>query len=202
MLEDIPLQVGKIFITCDFVVMEMEGDSQISIILGRPFLPMAGALIDVKNGCLSLHVGEEKLEFNLCKVTASPSLKDAYYRVDVIEKVAFQEIGLLNSPSELPEACLLDTLDKRVKVQPGDEREVYAHILDMAPLFPPQHHLREILNLEVRPCKNDKKCSPEVELQPLPFHLRYEFLGPNETFLVIVNANLDGTQIAKLFSVL
>ena len=24
-------------------------------------------------------------------------------------------------------------------------------------------------------------------------HLRYEFLGPNETFLVIINANLDGT---------
>ena len=56
--------------------------------------------------------------------------------------------------------------------------------------------------MEVRPSKNDKKCSPEVELKPLPSHLRYEFLGANETFLVIVNANLHGTQIAKLLSVL
>ena len=42
----------------------------------------------------------------------------------------------------------------------------------------------------------------EVELKPLPSHLRYEFLGANETYLVIVNANLDVTQIAKLLSVL
>jgi len=31
-------------------------------------------------------------------------------------------------------------------------------------------------------------------------HLRYEFLGPNETFSV--SASLDGTQIAQLLSVL
>ena len=37
-LEDVPLQVGKFFIPCDFVVMEMEEDSRIPIILGRPFL--------------------------------------------------------------------------------------------------------------------------------------------------------------------
>ena len=64
-LEDVPLQVGKFFIPCDFVVMEMEDDSQIPIILWRPFLAKTGAVIDVRNGHLSLHVGEEKLEFNL-----------------------------------------------------------------------------------------------------------------------------------------
>jgi len=36
----------------------------------------------------------------------------------------------------------------------------------------------------------------------LPSHLRYKFLGPSETFSVIINASLDGTQIAKLLSVL
>ena len=41
-----------------------------------------------------------------------------------------------------------------------------------------------------------------LELKPLPSHLRYEFLGPNETFLVIVNASLHGTQMSKLLSVL
>ena len=87
-------------------------------------------------------------------------------------------------------------------MQPGGEKEVYSRILDMASLFPPQHHPREILNLGVRPSTDDKKYSPEVELKLLPSHLRYEFLGPNKTFSVIVNANLDGTQIAKLLTVL
>ena len=57
---------------------------------------MASAMIDVKNGCLSLHVGEEKLRFNLSKVIASLSLVDACYRVDVIYKVIFEEMGPLN----------------------------------------------------------------------------------------------------------
>ncbi|XP_048491553.1 uncharacterized protein LOC125492860 [Beta vulgaris subsp. vulgaris] len=36
-LEDVPLRVGKFFIPCDFVVMEMEEDAHVPIILGRPF---------------------------------------------------------------------------------------------------------------------------------------------------------------------
>ena len=58
--------------------MEMEEDAQIPIILGQHFLATASAMIDVKNGRLSLQVGEEKLEFNLSKVTASQSLEDAW----------------------------------------------------------------------------------------------------------------------------
>jgi len=95
-------------------------------------------MIDVKNGRLSLHVDEGKLEFNLSKVTASPSIEDACYQVDVIDKVVFEEMGPVNSPSYLLEAYLLGTLDKRVEVQPGDEKEVYAHILNTAPLSPSQ----------------------------------------------------------------
>ena len=53
-LEDVPLQVGKFFIPCDFVVLEIEEDSRIPVILGRPFLATARAMIDVKNGRLSL----------------------------------------------------------------------------------------------------------------------------------------------------
>ena len=98
----------------------------------------------------------------------------------------------MNLPLDPLEACLLGSLDKRVELQTRDKRKVYAHILDMALLFPPQHHPREILNLEMRPSKEDKKCSLKVELKPLPSHLRYEYLGPNESFMVIVNASLDG----------
>jgi len=54
--------------------------------------------------------------------------------------------------------------------------------------------------VEVAPSKEDKKCTPEVELNSLPSHVRYEFLGPNETFPIIINASLDSTQIAKLLS--
>jgi len=133
MFEHVPLQAEKFFIPRDFVVTKMEEDSQIPIILGRPFLAMAGAMIDVKN---TLYVGKEKLEFNLSKVTASPSLEDACYRVDAIEKVILKEMGSLKSPSDPLEACLLGSLDKKVEVQPGDEREVYALFLIWLHFFP------------------------------------------------------------------
>jgi len=36
-LEDVPIQVGKFVIPCDFVIMGMDENSRVPIILGRPF---------------------------------------------------------------------------------------------------------------------------------------------------------------------
>ena len=52
-LEDVPVQVGKFIIPCDFIVMDMDENSQIPIILGRSFLATAGAVIDVQAGIIS-----------------------------------------------------------------------------------------------------------------------------------------------------
>jgi len=82
-----------------------------------------------------------------------------------------------------------------------DEREIYTRILNMVQPYLPRHQPKEILNVEVGPPKEDKKCTPEVELKPLPSHLSYEFLSPNGTFSFNVSAMLDGTQITS-FSVL
>jgi hypothetical protein len=40
-IEDVPIKVGKFFVSGDFVVMEMEEDKEVSIILRRSFLRMA-----------------------------------------------------------------------------------------------------------------------------------------------------------------
>ena len=61
--------------------MEMEEDSRIPIILGRPFLATAGVMIDVKNGKLSLQVGDEKVEFSLPQFMASPTTDYSCCRV-------------------------------------------------------------------------------------------------------------------------
>ncbi|XP_010684550.1 uncharacterized protein LOC104899115 [Beta vulgaris subsp. vulgaris] len=75
-LEDVPLQVGKLTIPCDFFVMEMPEDVHTPIILGRPCLSTDGALIDVKHGKLSLGVGKNKAEFELHKAMHVHSLGD------------------------------------------------------------------------------------------------------------------------------
>ena len=93
-LGDVPFQVGKLFITCDFIVMEMEEDSRISIIIGRPFLAIARAMNDVKNGTLSLQAGDEMVEFLIAQILASLTLDDTCCRIDVLEKELNQEVSI------------------------------------------------------------------------------------------------------------
>ncbi|XP_010689473.2 DNA damage-inducible protein 1-like [Beta vulgaris subsp. vulgaris] len=86
-LQDVPLRVGKFFIPCDFVVMEMKEDAQVPIILGRPFLATAGAIIDMKKGKITFEVGDEKMEYTLTNSMTSPSMGETVYRVDALDEV-------------------------------------------------------------------------------------------------------------------
>ncbi|XP_041025441.1 uncharacterized protein LOC121265839 [Juglans microcarpa x Juglans regia] len=72
-LENVLIKINKFIIPVDFFVLEMEEDTEIPIILGRPFLATVGAVIDVKNGRL---VGEEEVEFNLFETSKHPSFSD------------------------------------------------------------------------------------------------------------------------------
>ena len=53
-------------------MIDMEEDKQVPLLLGRLFLTIAVALIDVKKGELTLRVGDEKVHFNM-----NQSLKQA-----------------------------------------------------------------------------------------------------------------------------
>ena len=46
-LEDVLVKVGKFIFLVDFVIMQMEEDTQVPFLLGRPFLATEAALIDV-----------------------------------------------------------------------------------------------------------------------------------------------------------
>src|SRR3954468_24643149 len=48
--EDVPVDVANFLILTDFVVLDMPEDRSMSIILGRPFLNIAGAVIDCNKG--------------------------------------------------------------------------------------------------------------------------------------------------------
>ena len=63
-LEDVLIKVGKFIFPMDFMVMNIEEDKQVPLLLGRPFLAIEAALIDVKKGELTLRVGDEKVHFN------------------------------------------------------------------------------------------------------------------------------------------
>ncbi|XP_050915396.1 uncharacterized protein LOC127130431 [Lathyrus oleraceus] len=86
MLENILVRIGQFYIPTDFVIMDIKEDSHIPIILGRPFLATAGAIIDVKKGKLTSKVGEEKFEFILAQFLQAPAMEDSCCLLDVIDE--------------------------------------------------------------------------------------------------------------------
>ena len=77
------VKVDKLIFLVDFVVLDMEEDSEVPIILGRSFLATKQTLIDVKNGELTLRVGDEEVKFNLTKtVRFADDDKGTCMRVD------------------------------------------------------------------------------------------------------------------------
>ena len=85
MVEDMLVQVGSLIFLVDFVVLDIEPDSKVPFILGRPFLDTGKALIDVEAGqltmrehdkvevfdvyrALKLHVVYEELSFTIAVV--------------------------------------------------------------------------------------------------------------------------------------
>ena len=52
----------------DFVMVDMEEDPEIPILLGRPFLMTAGAVIDMKNGKIKIEVNDESIVFYVFKM--------------------------------------------------------------------------------------------------------------------------------------
>ncbi|XP_057760640.1 uncharacterized protein LOC130981015 [Arachis stenosperma] len=87
-VEDLLVKVGEFIFPANFVVMDMEEEANTSIILGRPFLTTAGAIIDVQKGELVLRLHEEKLVFNVFKAMNYPKeVIGECMMVDTIEQI-------------------------------------------------------------------------------------------------------------------
>ncbi|XP_016168615.1 uncharacterized protein LOC107611175 [Arachis ipaensis] len=71
-VEDLLVKVGDFIFPADFVVLDMEEEAKASIILGRPFLATAGAIIDFQKGELTLRLHDEKMVFNVFKAMINP----------------------------------------------------------------------------------------------------------------------------------
>ena len=68
-VEDVLVKVDNFYYPVDFVVLDTEqkaeSNHQVPIILGRPFLATANAIINCRNGVMQLTFGNMTLEFNI-----------------------------------------------------------------------------------------------------------------------------------------
>ncbi|CAM8892823.1 unnamed protein product [Rhodiola kirilowii] len=174
-LKDVHVRVGNFYIPGDFVVLEMEEDNEIPFLLGRPFLYTAGAIFDTIKGSITMRVGDEEAEFNLEKAQKGPSSTMSCNYLDLVD--TYEVYDVPNLPM-----CEIDLdyeLPKGI--------DCWAILDDEG-------------TGETQGDKSKDPCS--VELKTLPTSLRYEFLGPNFTFSVIVNASLNENDNVRLLDVI
>nr|GFB15780.1 reverse transcriptase domain-containing protein [Tanacetum cinerariifolium] len=89
---DVFIPVGKFTFPADFVVVDYESDHRVPLILGRPFLRTARALIDVHGKEMILRNGDERLTLNMKHDTTSYSNHP--------HKESVNLINIFNIPSE------------------------------------------------------------------------------------------------------
>ncbi|CAA7014514.1 unnamed protein product [Microthlaspi erraticum] len=215
MLEDLPVRVGNVEIPTDFVILEMDEEPKDPLILGRPFLATAGAIIDVQRGKIELNFGDDfKLSFDIKRSMKKPTIDGQLFWVETLDQLADEYLEELATEDQLQ---LTLTEKAEEKSYFNTESLEYARLLDSHRGTVPNDVVEEIIGRSVRveeihkveaehdleqPSDDDwsELKAPKVDLKTLPDGLRYAFLGPNSTYPVIVNQELTPPQLTSLLN--
>ncbi|XP_071923086.1 uncharacterized protein [Coffea arabica] len=169
----LPLKCGD----PDFYVLDMGDERSLNpspILLGKPFLSTIRTKIDVNEGTLSMEFDEEMETFELGGEDAL-----AVALAKNLELGAVLDVEISNE--------LCRTVEALHSLPPISPR------YELVSLFVPKTQTK-FLHSVVQ--------APELELKPLPKHLKYAFLGDKETLPVIISAHLSPRQEDNLIRLL
>nr|GEU61811.1 reverse transcriptase domain-containing protein [Tanacetum cinerariifolium] len=207
--ENVFVKVGKFYFPADFIILDFDADPRVPLILGRPFLSTAHALIDVYEGEITLRHDDQSLTL---KCGDTPFI--SYNNLESLNKnlTSFSESDFL----------LLEEADAFIAI---DDEPISSNI--DATYYDPEGDiliLEALLNNDPEPLSNQKDFfstlhkdlkvvepksqsfkedePPEVELKELPPHLEYAFLGDNGKWPVIIAKDLSSNEKTDLINVL
>ncbi|GJX62365.1 DNA-directed DNA polymerase [Tanacetum coccineum] len=114
-VENVLIKVDKFVLLIDFVILDMSKDSRVPIILGRPFLATARAMIDVFNKKIMLRVGDDEVIFDMDQsIKRSPTEDNECYRVDDLDDTINVEAQELLA-NDTTNSFLLKGLEKSIE---------------------------------------------------------------------------------------
>ena len=193
-LEDVLVKVGKFIFPVDFVIMKMEEDTQVPLLLGRPFIATGAALIDVQKGELKLRVGNEAVHFNLnrslehldvdaesCKAVENNSLLSVELNYDCILQHYINEIEM--------NFQYLESNDCEMLPSNFYNKETVSSINE--------NNQDEVCNQEQKTIEHETSAEGLI-LKELPSHLKYAFLEPEKRKPVIISVALTEVEEQKL----
>ncbi|XP_022847620.1 uncharacterized protein LOC111370155 [Olea europaea var. sylvestris] len=197
LVEDVLVQIDKFYYPIDFLVLdvkvEVNVDSKIPIILGRPFFATTNALINCRNSLMKLSFRNITLEVNIFHVTKQPREEDESHQTYMIDGLT-QEEAFAKIDYDPLNSFLLNS-----KISIGFDIDEYTNIcvvfakLQDHGTLPWQPKFEELLEMTGGQ-KPSSIESPKPELKQLPPGLKHVFLGLDDTFplLSILNENKSG----------
>ena len=176
----------------------MEEDSQVPMLLGRPFLANGAALIDLQKGVLTLRVGEETATFNLIKSMQNIDIDRE--NCNVVDDVYTYNPDVHN--------------DCNAQFFNNEKEMNFQYIEDDYSDCPYNsfHSIETVLSLKQN--RNDKEENNEkreihqetseerLVLKELPSHLKYAYLESPKRKPVIISARLSDAEEQKLLKIL
>nr|GEZ18818.1 hypothetical protein [Tanacetum cinerariifolium] len=100
-VENVFIKVGKFYFSADFVVLDFVADPRVPLLLGRPFLSTAHAIINVFEREIIIRQNQQSLTIQCSDI---PSVK----KVEQINKIDFINVGGIDFESEEIEDFLND----------------------------------------------------------------------------------------------
>ena len=85
-LEDVLVKVNKFIFLVDFVVLDIEEDHMVPLILGKPFLTVVRALIDVQKCNMILRINDEQITFDVYKDSNFSFRDNTCFSIDAINR--------------------------------------------------------------------------------------------------------------------
>jgi hypothetical protein len=108
-VEDVLIKMDKFYFPVDFIVLDIKPvqkiGTEIPVILGRPFLATANALINCRLGVMKISFENMSVELNIFHIRKQPLDYDQMNQVCLIEEILDEVIEELSIEDPL-EACL------------------------------------------------------------------------------------------------
>ncbi|CAN6554993.1 unnamed protein product [Malus baccata var. baccata] len=157
--------------------------------------------IDVFKGTLTMEFDGEIINFNISEAMKFPKDDHSCFSIDILDELAQDYLDMLeDDPLETTITQGFGT--KPNMAVPNDEHAELVAALESLP----KHHGKLSNPIPIPVSTNTLLPSviqaPVLELKPLPDHLKYAFLGEEETLPIIVSSSLTALEEEKLIRVL
>ncbi|XP_076944113.1 uncharacterized protein LOC143614606 [Bidens hawaiensis] len=190
-VENLLIKVDKFVFPMDFVILDMEADDQVPLILGRPFLCTAKALIDVFDGRITLRVGEEIVTFDVVKSMRNSSSQD--------DSVYFLDTFISQFERCLDYISRVDLLNQEDEVDVPPEHNLSI----LASSLPEYPEVFTVADSTEGPKERPSIEAPlSLELKELPPHLDCAFLDGEADLPVIISSQLTDYEKSRLVDLL